>query len=415
METRTSRGARKRLALTALAALWLAACGGGGGGGDATASTGAAAPGSSSTSAPIAAGPATPTPSSAGAGTPSPAPAVTSPATPAPAAAPAAARSVDQAGDLWLTTSHAGTIASDQVARLADGSYVAVHDDHFPGQPFEATSVLLQRLDAVGNPAGPEQNLGQGIAPGVTAFRDGTFLVTWEDPPSQSPFVFTVGVHAQRYDAAGVPAGAQMSLGTFPRSVRPIALSDGSFLLAAWGANSQVQGPPGFVAGFSRTGTPTGFNAALADPDSCGIVGLPAVAAVPSGGFSIAWLHTCVGPTELRLRTYDANASLLASSSMTVQDGSASVGLAALTSGNLALQWTVVTPQGPSELHALVVAPTTLPTSPAAASSAPIQAGRTPLPVQSLDDGGFLVPWSASNADEVHVPVTRYSGQGELR
>lgn len=317
-----------------------------------------------------------------------------------------------QGGDLWLTTSHAGEVQRYRsTARLADGTYVAVRDDFTAGQ--SDTSVLVRRLDAQGNPVGTEATLAAGSRPGVASFADGTYVVTWIEPPPPT-FTLTYPVRGQRYDAAGRPVGGTMSLGFATGYAQPTAMADGTFVVATTAQDSHVNGPAGNLQRFRADGTPTGFGAALRE-DACGVGGDASVAALPDGGFVVAWPYACVGAPEVRLRVYDVNGAQSASSRMTVSAvGGVSVGgLATLTSGDVALQWAVADSQTAlRELHTLVVAPATLPTSPVAASTVPLQAGRTPLPVQALAGGGFVVPWSALDAAEAQVPVTRFANSG---
>lgn len=329
-----------------------------------------------------------------------------------PATMPATAASAQQTGDIWLNTSRAGELQRSQIARAADGSYIAVRDDRVAGQSSANAAVFVRRLDGAGNPVGAETLVGPGTAPGVAAFADGTFLVTWLAPPPVT-FSLTVSVNGQLFDSSGNAAGAPMSLGETAGHARPTALADGSFVLATFGNFSRVSGPSGFLRTYTRTGAEAGFVAELHE-DACGIQGPPAVSALHTGGFAVAWPHACVSAPQVRMRAYDANGTLSTSSRMTVaaQGETVRVGLAPLTNGNLVLEWTAGT-SPLRELRTLVVAPTALPQSPAGAAMVQLQPGRTPLPVQALSGGGFVIPWSASNASEARVPVSRFSNTGE--
>ena len=126
-------------------------------------------------------------------------------------------------------------------------------------------------------------------------------------------------------------------------------------------------------------------------------------------------MHQCDAGTDLHISSYDANGKLSADSTYVVLGTTADVRLATLTNGNVAMQWWTMTPTPPrtlTEMHVQVIAPTALPTSLDSATAVPLQPGRTPLGVQSLADGGFLVPWSALSPYEAKVPVSRYSSQG---
>lgn len=330
----------------------------------------------------------------------------------APATTTATAAPGRQSGDIWLTTSRAGELARSQIARAVDGTYIAVRDNSVPGQSTADTAVFWRRLDPAGNPIGAETPLGRGTAPGVTTFSDGTFLVTWL-APLPATFSLNVAVTGQLFDNSGRPTGTPMSLGVTGSYARPTALSDGTFVLATFGHFSRVNGPSGFLRAYNRSGAEVGLVAELHE-DPCGIQGPPAVSALATGGFAVAWPYACVSAPQVRMRVYSAIGSLGASSRMSVgtQGETARVGLATLTNGNLALQWTLGT-SAIREVRTLVVAPASLPQSPAGATLVPIQPGRTPGEVQALADGGFVIPWSAVNSSEARVPVSRFSNSGE--
>ncbi|MBK0393728.1 hypothetical protein [Ramlibacter algicola] len=341
-----------------------------------------------------------------------PAPAFTqvAPNAPVQPTSPATAATSQQTGGLWLTTSRAGELARSQLARLADGSYVAVRDSRGPGQGGDGT-VFVRRVDASGTVLGAETAVAAGSAPDVAAFPDGTFVVSWLAPPPPA-FSLTVPVRGQLFDASGVAQGAAMDLGETGRTATVTALSDGSFVVATFGNFSRVNGPAGFLRAYTRNGTETAFQAALHE-DACGIDGPPAVSALAAGGFAVAWPYACVGAPQVRMRVYGAAGGVAASSRMTVgQSGDrVMVGLAALSSGNLALEWTLGSTTV-RQLHTLVTT-LRLTDSPAGATTIPLLPGRTPGQVQALPDGGFVIPWSAANAGEARVPVSRFSAAGE--
>ena len=413
MQSTPSSAARKRLALVAFTSLWLSACGGGGGGGPTPV---AAAP--APAGAPIAAGP---NPSVNGPTAPAPsgssAPVAQGPAapvasgTPAPTPPAATAVALAQTGELWLTTSHAGQVQRyPGTARLPDGTYVAVSDDSIERRAD--TSVMLRRLDTQGNPVGVETTIAAGSRPGVTAFPDGSFLVTWLMPPPPT-FTLEFFVAGQLFDAAGAPVGGVMSLGSASNSAQPTALVDGTFILTAFVVDSHVNGPGAVLRGFRRDGTSTGFVAQLRD-DACGVSGRPSATALPAGGFAVVWPHTCgAGAPQVRMRVYDGNGTLAGSSEMTVGSVGDGMGVdsATLSSGNIVLAWSLGAIQL-REVQTLVVAPTALPTSSDGARRVAPQ-GRTPMPVKALAGGGFVIPWFTASENDAQAPVNRFTNAGE--
>jgi hypothetical protein len=320
--------------------------------------------------------------------------------------------SVQQTGDLWLATSRAGELQRSQITRAADGSYVAVRDNVDASQAIGEPSVFIRRIDASGNPLGPETLAGRGTAPGVAAFPDGSVVVTWLAPPPAT-FSLTAPVVGQRFDRSLLPVGAAMSLGATGKHAQPVALANGNFALVTFGNFSRVAGPSGFVRTYTREGAEVGTPVELHD-DPCGIQAPPAVSALATGGFAVAWPYACVSAPQVRMRVYDANGNLGASTRLAVgsQGETVRVALAPLTNGNLVLQWTVGSAAAPREVRALVVAPTALPQTTASSTLVPVQPGRTPTGVQALANGGFVITWSALTSSEARVPVTRFSNAG---
>jgi len=319
--------------------------------------------------------------------------------------------SAQQTGDLWLATARAGELQRSRIARAADGSYIAVRDNADASQAVGEPSVFIRRLDAAGNPMGAETLAGRGTAPGVAAFPDGSFVVTWLAPPPAT-FSLTVPVVGQRFDRSLLPVGTAMSLGVTGNHAQPVALPNGNFALSTFGHFSRVAGPSGFVRTYTRDGAEVGAAVQLHD-DACGIQAPPAVSALNTGGFAVAWPYACVSAPQVRMRVYDANGNVGASTRMAVgpQGETVRVSLAPLSDGNLVLQWTVGAAV-PREVRTLVVAPVALPQSPAGATLVPLQPGRTPIGVQALAGGGFVITWSVLNVNEARVPVTRFSNAG---
>lgn len=332
---------------------------------------------------------------------------------PASAGAPSAATAVSgqQSGDLWLNTSRAGELQRSRIARAADGTYVAVRDDAVVGQNGES-SVFVRRLDANGNPVGAETLVGRGTSPGVASFQDGSFVVTWLAPPPAT-FSLTVPVLGQLFDRSLIPIGAPMALGVTGNHAQPTALANGNFVLATSGNFSRVAGPSGFLRTYTSGGAEVGAAIELHE-DACGIQAPPAVSSLATGGFAVAWPHACVSAPQVRMRVYDANGTLGSSTRLTAgtQGQSVQVALAPLMNGNLALQWTVSAASALREVRTLVVTPTALPQSPAGSTLVPLQQGRTPSGLYALAGGGYVITWSASNATEARVPVSRFSNTG---
>src|SRR6185436_19209233 len=101
---------------------------------------------------------------------------------------------------------------------LAGGGYVAVWLNETPTvvDPIARVGITLdhslsyRRLNALGQPAGPEIRVAEHLTgSAVAADPSGGFLLVWGEAGE--------GVFAQRFDAQGQPAGAELTLATpFP-------------------------------------------------------------------------------------------------------------------------------------------------------------------------------------------------------
>jgi hypothetical protein len=104
------------------------------------------------------------------------------------------------------------------VLELSDGGWIIVWESRPSTEIQGFYNILARRYDADGNPLGEEfqvntsTNSGQGSA-NITGLQDGGWLISWtsyEDENLRSPAELS---KARRYDASGVPIGAEFELG----------------------------------------------------------------------------------------------------------------------------------------------------------------------------------------------------------
>lgn len=83
------------------------------------------------------------------------------------------------------------------------------------GSDNQADSVQAQRYDSLGQPVGGQFQVntyttGAQKYPGISMAQDGSFLVVWEGQgPTTGGFL---GIHGQRFDAAGQPQGGEIEI-----------------------------------------------------------------------------------------------------------------------------------------------------------------------------------------------------------
>src|SRR5262245_20780814 len=130
-----------------------------------------------------------------------------------------------------------GNQISPAIAMDADGDFVVVWDSY--GQDGSGHGIYAQRYNAVGVPQGGEFRVntttssGQ-IAPAIAMDVDGDFAVTWTDYTQDGS---GRGIFAQRYNAAGIPQGAEFRVNTFApndQAGSAIAMDASGNFVVAW-------------------------------------------------------------------------------------------------------------------------------------------------------------------------------------
>lgn len=148
--------------------------------------------------------------------------------------------------------------------------------------------VEVRRLGADGRPAGPVIPVAgpaAGFRMALAAAEDGGLLVAWQDGTSRA-------LVARRLDADGVPAGPPREVSADPDEVHggpaAVALPGGGFYLAWEGSSRETR-----IYGrrLRPDGRPTGEPTPLA-PEPLGPQREPALAADADGGLLVAWMQT---------------------------------------------------------------------------------------------------------------------------
>ncbi|MFM2052137.1 MAG: hypothetical protein RL456_174, partial [Pseudomonadota bacterium] len=156
------------------------------------------------------------------------------------------------------------------------------------------TAVVGRWLDAAGAPVGGEFAVsvtaaGSQTAPRIAARVGGGFVVTWQsDGQDGSGW----GVYARVFDDAGVALGGEIAVAAMTAGAQSepavAATADGGFVVVHAGDLADGAGrgvvAQRFDASGAALGGPIAVNATTADDQ-----GAPSVAAVPSGGFVVAW------------------------------------------------------------------------------------------------------------------------------
>ncbi len=178
------------------------------------------------------------------------------------------------------------------VSIAADGSFVVVWTSE--GQDGSGTGVHGQRFDASGAPAGSEFQVNTHTTayqqnPDVASAPDGRFIVTWSSRGADGS---GDGVRGQRFDTAGNPDGGEFQVNAYTTGYQSgpaiAALADASFVVA-WNSYAQDDIPLS-VRGqrFDAMGAPVGSEF-LVNANTSSWQFAPAVALSADGSFEVAW------------------------------------------------------------------------------------------------------------------------------
>jgi Bacterial Ig-like domain/Dockerin type I domain len=205
------------------------------------------------------------------------------------------------AGEFRVNTTTAGRQSRPDAAMDADGDFVIA----WSGNGGDS-SVFAQRFTAAGIPAGGElavstptpAPLETHVAPAVAMDADGDFVVAWEGDP-----LGTYHIYARRYNAAGEPAGAEFRVSTFQDGIRGWAAASmsaaGDFVVAWHGSVQDTSGFGIFARRYGADGAAAGEEIQVNTTTGFDQT-IPAVAMDDTGDFLIAWTGRDVDPENVR-------------------------------------------------------------------------------------------------------------------
>jgi Ca2+-binding RTX toxin-like protein len=188
------------------------------------------------------------------------------------------------------------------LSRLAGGGFVAVWSGRSSADNPDY-DIRARLFDEAGNPLGAEFTVNPGLTanvqqdPSVTLLANGNFVVTWTNwsgVDGVGPDLQSASVMARIFTPAGTPVGSEFLINPNPEGAQQdskvVALAGGGFAVV-WTDSSGLYGDPdtAIVAQlFSDEGVPAG-PALLVNTATGNSQLSPAVAALPDGGFVVAW------------------------------------------------------------------------------------------------------------------------------
>ncbi|GAA0603417.1 hypothetical protein GCM10009416_46320 [Craurococcus roseus] len=191
-------------------------------------------------------------------------------------------------GEFRVDATPSGDQYGPKVAALADGGFVAswvLYDAD------GTRDVFARRFAADGSAAGGEFHSGSAAAgneysPSVAGLADGGFVLSWYSSGR--------GVLAQRFAADGAAAGGEFRVNaTTPGNAsRPdvAALADGGFVVS-WDSNTGNRRADVFAQRYGEDGAATGGEFRVRE-SSLGMNWQPAVTGLADGGFVVSWVNS---------------------------------------------------------------------------------------------------------------------------
>ena len=187
-----------------------------------------------------------------------------------------------------FTTSDQSTAA---IAADADGDFVVAWNSY--AQDGSSFGIFARRYNATGVPRGADFRVntfttGEQRFPAVAMDADGDFVVVWDSAQDGS----NTGIFAQRYNAAGVAQGGEFRVNTFTTGhqlVPKVAMDFGGDFVVTWQSLYQDGSSDGVYAQrYDALGTPRGGEFQV-NTYTTGSQRNPALAMDASGDLVITW------------------------------------------------------------------------------------------------------------------------------
>jgi hypothetical protein len=204
----------------------------------------------------------------------------------------AVAQPLPAGGEFPVNTYTTSAQSVPSVAIDAGGNFVVVWGSN--GQDGSGYGIVGQRYDAAGAPAGSEFRIntyttGNQRIPAVARAARGDFVVVWQSLGQDGSGSAVVG---QRYDAAGAPAGSEFRVNSYTTNAQynpVVAMETGGNFVVVWASYTQDGANAGiFGQRYDAAGLPQGAEFRV-NTYTTNYQGYPAVAMDATGNFVVAW------------------------------------------------------------------------------------------------------------------------------
>ncbi|MDI2145891.1 hypothetical protein KBJ94_27995 [Pseudomonas sp. ITA] len=200
----------------------------------------------------------------------------------------------------FVTGDQGSAYFTQGMTSLADGGWVVTWNSQ--GQAGSGSGVYLQRFDANGMPVGAETQvnttkLDNPSTSRVTTLANGGWVVTWTG----------LQVYLQCFDTHGAKVGSEISVGPANGvdNWSSVAALPGGGWIIAFQDNSSPNTPLVKQQQYTATGTPVG--GIISVTTRFGV--LPAITALSGGGWVVGWAALETGNFSIHTQAYNADGS----------------------------------------------------------------------------------------------------------
>jgi hypothetical protein len=286
------------------------------------------------------------------------------------------------------------------ISSSRDGHFVVVWDT-------STFDVFARRFASSGAPLGPAFRVNTYVTsiqafPSVAMAESGAFVVAWH---SRFQDGSGEGIFAQRFDAAGAPAGLEFQVNattTDNQRFASVATDPAGNFVVVW-HSLLAYGPDGiFGRRYSAAGAPIGSEFRVESNTADASYFFPAVAMDDAGKFTVVWAgHSTEGAhREVRLRRFDASGAplsahtLIGSNTLAWKDVPA---VAARPDGSFVMAWQSLSQDGSEEgaFTRRIDAGGTF-AGPDQQVNEHTTHNQTGPSVASVGEGNFVVTWSSA-------------------
>ncbi|GAA6153292.1 Ig-like domain-containing protein [Pseudoteredinibacter isoporae] len=256
--------------------------------------------------------------------------------------------------------------SNSDVIGLADGGYVITWQSR--DQDGDLNGIFAQRYDVNNQAVGPETQINvysdeNQQRPAISDLADGGYVITWMSHGQDGS---GEGVYMRVFNAAGeaITGDVRVTETAIDHQANPsiTTLNDGRFVVS-WDSPNTDGAPQSMARLFDSNGDATGPEFSLSETDTPQFQ--THISASADGGFVVSWLAvSSEGEAQVTVQRYDANGNSLMNQAITVHS------------------------------------------SESAFNSKPEVAG--------LNNGDFVVTWTAEDGDQLGVFASRYRADGSV-